>query len=208
MGYHAHWGYGHMFKTDEELETIARNFLRQIGLEFQVRPDMMTVISKLKHKVPSFKYERVPDADMPNAEAQWLSEDFLLRMRESVFVGMQNGQARARMTVAHELSHYLLRHKGLLNRSTQKTITEIAVAQVRRQESEARRLGPVILAPEYLVPEGATVEIIVDVFGLSAEAATYRKDEVEAIRRRARGQGRPLPASIANYLEESKRRGR
>jgi Zn-dependent peptidase ImmA (M78 family) len=190
------------------LEAVARNFLKRIGLEHQIRPDMMTIISKLKHVVPSFNYQRVPDADMPNAEAQWLSDDFVLKMRESVFVEMQRGQPRARMTVAHELSHYLLRHKGLLNRSTQKTISEIAVAHVRRQESEARRLGPIILAPEYLVPEGVTVEQIVEMFGLSVEAATYRKDEIEAVRRRARGQLRPLPTSIADYLEESKRRGR
>jgi Zn-dependent peptidase ImmA (M78 family) len=197
-----------MFKTDEDLEAVARNFLKKIGLEYQVRPDMMTIIAKLKHVVPSFNYERVPDTAMPNAEAQWLSEDFVLKMRESVFVEMQRGQARARMTIAHELSHYLLRHKGLLNRSTQKTMSEIAVPLVRRQESEARRLGPVILAPEYLVPEGATAEEIISMFGLSAEAASYRKDEIDSIRRRARGQSRPLPTSIANYLEESKRRGR
>jgi hypothetical protein len=197
-----------MFKTDEDLEHVARNFLKRIGLEYQVSPDMMTVISKLKHVVPSFNYQRVPDADMPNAEAQWLSDDFILKMRESVFVEMQRGQARARMTVAHELSHYLLKHKGLLNRSTQKTMSEIAVPLVRRQESEARRLGPIILAPEYLVSEGATAEEIVNMFGLSPEAASYRKEEVDAVRRRARGQNRPLPASIANYLEESKRRGR
>jgi hypothetical protein len=197
-----------VFRTDEELEAVARNFLKRIGLEHQVRPDMMTIISKLKHVVPSFNYQRVPDAEMPSAEAQWLSEDFILKMRESVFVEMQRGQPRARMTVAHELSHYLLKHKGLLNRSTQRTISEITVPHVRRQESEARRLGPIILAPEYLVPEGATVEQIVEVFGLSIEAATYRKDEVDAVRRRARGELRPLPVSIADYLEEAKRRGR
>jgi Zn-dependent peptidase ImmA (M78 family) len=197
-----------VFKTDEELEAVARSFLKRIGLEYQVRPDMMTVISKLKHVVPSFNYLRVPDSAMPNAEAQWLSDDFVLKMRESVFIGMQRGEPRARMTIAHELSHYLLKHKGLLNRSTQKTISEIAVPHVRRQESEARRLGPIILAPEYLVPEGATIEQIVEMFGLSVEAATYRKDEVDAVRRRARGELRPLPASIADYLEEAKRRGR
>jgi Zn-dependent peptidase ImmA (M78 family) len=195
-------------KTDEELEAVARNFLKKIGLEYQVRPDMMTIISKLKHEVRSFKYERVPDEKLPHAEAQWLSDDFVLKMRESVFVQMQQGQPRARMTIAHELSHYLLKHKGLLNRSTQKTMSEIAVPLVRRQESEARRLGPVILAPEYLVPEGATADDIARMFGLSAEAASYRKDEIGAVRRRASGQGRPLPASIANYLEEAKRRGR
>jgi hypothetical protein len=38
-----------MFRTDEDLEAVARNFLKKIGLEYQVRPDMMTIISKLKH---------------------------------------------------------------------------------------------------------------------------------------------------------------
>ena len=37
-----------IYRTDEQLEEIGRNFLRRIGLEHQVRPDVMTVINKLK----------------------------------------------------------------------------------------------------------------------------------------------------------------
>ena len=39
------------YRTDETLEDIGRNFFRQIGLENQVRPDLMTIINKLKHTV-------------------------------------------------------------------------------------------------------------------------------------------------------------
>lgn len=196
-----------MHKTDEELEAVARKFLRIIGLEHQVRPDIMTVISKLKHVVPSFGYRRVPDAEMPDADAQWSSDDFEVSMRESVFVGMQRGDPRARMTVAHELSHYLLGHQGLLNRSAVKSIAEISVRSIISQEAEARRLAPIILAPEHLIPDPASIDDLTAMFGLSQQAAAIRRDEVDAIRRRRRGEPRPLPQSIIDYLKEAKRRG-
>ncbi|OSI85517.1 ImmA/IrrE family metallo-endopeptidase [Bradyrhizobium canariense] len=196
-----------MYKTDEELEATARGFLRKLGLEHQVRPDMMTIISKLKHLDRSFKYRRARDAEMPDAEAQWSSNDTEIRMRESVFAAMQRGEARARMTVSHELSHYLLKHEGQLNRSQVKSAAEVSVRRIVNQESEARRLAPRILAPEHLVPEGASIEDIMTSFGLSHEAAAIRKDEIEGIRRRRRGEKRPLPQSIIDFLKEAKRRG-
>jgi hypothetical protein len=196
-----------MHKTDEDLEEIARAFLQKIGLEYQIKPDMMTIISKLKHIDPGFKYRRVPDDELPDAEACWYSEDTEISMRESVFVAMQRGESRARMTVGHELSHYLLKHEGLLNRNTVKSAVEVAVRRVVHQESEARRLAPRILAPEHLIPEGASIEDIMTKFAFSNEAAMIRKDEIEAIRRRRRAEKRPLPQSIIDYLKEAKRRG-
>ncbi len=198
---------GPMWKTDEELEEVARSLLKRLGIEYQVRPDLMTIITKIRRMNPAFKYGRIPDHDMPDAEAQWDSSDYVLRMRESVFVGMQRGEPRARMTVAHELSHYTLRHEGLLNRRTVRSASEVAVDRIRRQESEARRLAPMLLAPEYLVPEPVTLDVLMETFGLSEEAAIYRMDEIEAIRRRRRGEKRPLPDSVLDYLREAKRRG-
>lgn len=127
---------------------------------------------------------------MPDAEARWTSDDTKISMRESVFVGMQRAEPRARMTVSHELSHYLLKHEGHLNRSTVKTAAEISTRRIAHQESEARRLAPILLAPEHLIPEGASVDDIMTMFGLSHEAAVIRKDEIEAVRRRRRGENR------------------
>jgi Zn-dependent peptidase ImmA (M78 family) len=178
-----------------------------MGIEHQVRPDLLTIITKIKHANPAFNYERVPDHEMPDAEAQWDSDNCILRMRESVFVGMQRSEPRARMTVAHELSHFILGHAGLLNRSTVKSASEQAVARIRHQESEARRLAPVLLAPEHQIPEQASVDVLIDEHGLSAEAAGYRNAEIEAIRRRRRGEKPPLPRSVIDFLREAKRRG-
>jgi Zn-dependent peptidase ImmA (M78 family) len=195
-----------MWKTDEDLEDIAGRFLGGLGIGHQIRPDLMTVITKIKHADPSY-YERVPHGEMLDAEAQWDSAGRVLRMRESVFVGMQRSEPRARMTVAHELSHYLLGHEGLLNRSVVRAASELAVDRIRHQESEARRLAPVLMAPEHLVPEPVDVDVLIDRFGFSAEAAAIRKDEIEAIRRRRRGKKRPLPRSVVDFLREAKRRG-
>ena len=196
-----------LYKTDEQLEEMVRAFLKRISLEYQVRPDLMTVILKIKHIDGRFNYSRVPDHELPASEAQWDSANMLVRMRESVFVGMQRNEPRARMTVAHELSHYLHGHKGLFHRKAGILISDISIASVRHEESEAKRTGPIILAPEYLTPEGTSAEEISSMFGLSDEAALYRYEEVERIRRRRKGERRPLPQSIIDYLREARRRG-
>jgi hypothetical protein len=86
-------------------------------------------------------------------------------------------------------------------------MSDIAIASVRHEESEARRTGPIILAPEHLIPDPTTAEEISSIFGLSAEASVYRHDEVLGIRRRRKGEQRQLPQSIIDYLREAKRRG-
>jgi len=196
------------YKTDEDLEDRVRVFEKGLGLEHQVRPDLMTIIAKIKHKNPAFQYARAPDHELPDAEAQWDSEKYVLRMRESVFVGMQRGENRARMSVAHELSHYILRHDGLLNRALGAKTSEMVGRKLKYRESEARRTGPIILAPEHLIPEDATGADIANTFGLSLEAATYRQGEVEGIRRRRKGEKRKLPDNVVELLRDWKREGR
>jgi hypothetical protein len=195
------------YRTDEELEALVRKFLRGIGLENQVHPDLLTVIVKIKHIDPRFNYQRLPDKQMPASEAIWDSADRLVRIRESVFLGMNRNEPRARMTVAHELAHYILKHRGFLHRKAGISVRDIPIASIRHEESEAKRTGPIILAPEHLIPESADAEQIASLFGLSKEAALYRYDEVARIRRRRRGEKRPLPVTIVDYLREAQRRG-
>jgi Zn-dependent peptidase ImmA (M78 family) len=196
-----------VYRTDEQLEEIGRNFLRRIGLEHQLRPDVMTVINKLKRVEAAFNYRRVPDKDMPDAEAEWNSEATEIAMRESVFTGMQHGDPHPRFVVFHELSHCALRHKGTRNRISSSQVRQYSAAQVKHEETEASRLAVIIMAPEYLVPEGASAEDIASRFGMSLTAAILRKEEIDRIRRRCRGELRPLPASVKELLRNARDQG-
>jgi Zn-dependent peptidase ImmA (M78 family) len=196
------------YRTDEQLEEIVRKFLRRLGLEFQDRPDMMTIIVKTKAAFPGFNYKRVPDSQMASEEAQWDSETWTLAMRESVFEAMQRGEPRARMTLAHELSHFLLEHKGIRNRSISPKTCEKAVRSVRNDEAEAKRCAPIILAPEHLASDDVSRDELTEKFGLSNQAALLRHEGILRLRRRARGEMRGLPQKVSDFLREAQRRGK
>ena len=198
-----------MFKylTDEEFEDVGRQFLARLGLEYRVCPDMLTMIVKLKGVDANFNYRRVADQLLPNAEAQFFSDDNEITMRESVFGAMQANDPRARFTIAHELSHYARGHKGFLNRSTNQVHKAVSGLVIKHQEAEANRLAPILLAPEHLVSDNITVDELVNQFRLSTSAAIIRKEEIERLRRRRRGEPRPIPESIKEILRQAKREG-
>jgi Zn-dependent peptidase ImmA (M78 family) len=197
-----------MYLTDEKLEEIVRKFLRGVGLELQIRPDMMTIIVKTKTAFPGFNYRRIPDSQMPDEEAQWNSDTLTVAMRESVFTAMQRSEPRARMTLAHELSHFLLGHEGLRNRSIAPKAYERRVRTVRNEETEAKRCASIMLAPEHLVSDDPNLDELVTKFGLSDQAALIRLESILRLRRRARGELRDLPPKVSDFLREARRRGK
>ena len=196
------------YRTDEELEEIVRRFLQQLGLESKIRPDIMTILVKVKREFPGFNYKRMPDSQMQNEEAQWNSDTLTLSVRESVFMAMQRDEPRARMTLAHELSHFLLSHHGIRNRSVSPKTYELKARNIRAQETEAKRCAAIILAPESLVSENPNTEELIEKFGLSRVAAVVRLEEILRIRRRARRELRDLPQKVSDLLREAQRGGK
>jgi Zn-dependent peptidase ImmA (M78 family) len=191
----------------EQLEEMGRELLRRLGLEHRVRPEPMTVIAKLKHLAPGLDDRRVPDRDMPDAEAEWDSDAREIAVRESIFVGMQRGDPHSRFVVFHELSHYCLGHAGTRNRIANPQVRRMSAPKVKHEETEASRLAVILMAPEHLVPENTSAEELAPMFGLSLTAAILRKEEVDRIRRRRRGELRPLPASVKELLRNARDRG-
>ena len=101
--------------TDDEIEQRVKVLRREIGLQNQMRPDLMVVIQKLTTSFRHFNYQQIPDSEMPDGEAQWDAGKGLLRMRESVVGAMQRGEPRARMAIANEIGHFAMRHVGVRN---------------------------------------------------------------------------------------------
>jgi IrrE N-terminal-like domain len=141
---------------DAEFEDSARSLRKLLGLEFQTRPDMITVIFKLKHQGLIKNYKRVPDAEMPDGEAYFDPFDRILHIRESTFGAANSISApdfkrrRARFTIAHEVGHIWLKHSGIRHRGEAGALQERLVKQISQEEREAERFAGAFLAPSYL----------------------------------------------------------
>ena len=146
----------------EEIEQRVRVLRREIDLLNQMRPNMMTVIQRLRTSFRHFAYQQVPDSEMPHAEAQWDARKGVLRIRENIIPAMQRGEPRARMTIANEIGHFALRHAGVRRRNATQATAERLLFEVKKDESEARRFAAMFLAPSDLLSSTDTVEDIVD----------------------------------------------
>jgi hypothetical protein len=115
---------------DAEFEGRARALRKLLGIEFDARPDMITVIFKLKDRGLIKNYVRVPDAEMPDDEAYFDPFTKLLHVRESTFEagnGMFADEAkrqRARFTLAEEVGHIWLQHEGIRFRGNSGALQE------------------------------------------------------------------------------------
>lgn len=142
---------------DTEFEASARALRKLLGIEFESRPDMITVVVKLKDRGLIRDYRRVPDIEMPDDEAFFDPFTKVLHVRESTFEagnGMFVNDARrhrARFTLAEEAGHIWLKHSGIRYRGKSGAIQERLVKQVAQEEREARRFAGTFLAPAYLV---------------------------------------------------------
>lgn len=192
---------------EDEIERFAEKLLRDLQVLGQRQPDPLTIIMKLNRLLPGgFKYLRVQDDSMGDAEAQWNSETRTFSMKEGLFRKLQRLDPHARNVFAEEVGHAYLGHRGIRNHSARKLNSEKVHPELRAAEWQARRFGPAFLAPFCMIDASWTAEEIVEYFGISLTSAKYRKEETERIRARRHKLIRPLPASVITFLESSKRK--
>jgi Zn-dependent peptidase ImmA (M78 family) len=146
-----------MRRDEESIERAARELRIKLGIDNQLRPDMTTVIIKLKDRQIIKNYVRVPDEEMPNDEARFDSENGLLYVRESTFCTASamytytdTERRRARYTIAHELGHIALGHVGVRYRGATDALAKKFAQQIRQDERDAERFAVAFLAPEHL----------------------------------------------------------
>jgi Zn-dependent peptidase ImmA (M78 family) len=129
---------------DDEIEACARSLRIKLGIDDQLRPDIITVVFKLKESGLIKGYIRIPDHQMLQDEAKYDSFSKLLHLRESTFEagnGMfphsDAARRRARFTIAHEIGHVALGHTGVRFRGNTGAKAEEMVTRIRREEYEA-----------------------------------------------------------------------
>ena len=130
---------------------------------------------------PDFHIEAVEDNELPGRMAETTPEQWVIRVKQSVYTAACNGDAWARMIMAHELGHFILH-------SSQNT----AFAYVEKGSRLPPDVDPErqadIFAAELLIPyhliKGKNVYQIKKHFGVSQSAAEAQLRQATKIRKR------------------------
>src|SRR5277367_4285689 len=191
----------------DELEQIAVRIRGAAGLENVGTFDVIDVVEQRFPAIfPGLKLIRVPDEQLPHAEAEANSSTNTILIRESIYQQAKNWHPRARLIVMEEICHIALGHTGLRFRRHPPQ-GKIYCQTEKRDEHEARQLAVLLLAPTDLAKECSSAEEITERFYLSAEASEYRWEEVQRAKRRESGKPRELPPGVIDFLREQKRKG-
>jgi IrrE N-terminal-like domain len=187
-----------MSRSDEQIEALAEQFRMRVGINSCIFVDALTLLPKMKK---FYGVGHLTTAELgPNAEGRYDDIKKIMLFPESALIGSYWGDGRARMTIAHEVAHAALGHKGILNRSTTGSRAEMLSRLVKRQETEAKRFAAAILAPLRLMDAAMTREQISMRFGLSLNAASIRSEQFSERERRKNGAKRELPEYFVSFM--------
>jgi hypothetical protein len=188
--------------TTAQIEYRARMLRELLGYSPSDRIDMSEAVQRLEKNMRGFTLEIVEDDQLPYSEAQTVVEHKLIRIRRTIYEQLVRGDPRASFTMAEEFGHLALNHRGTRNRMETRDFTASRDnPRANAEERNAKYFAAVFLAPTEGAISSQSIEDLQSKFGLSAEAARHRFDELQRERRRKSGQRRELPP----YIEEDLR---
>lgn len=190
-----------------ELKRLALWLREQLHIRDILHLNLLQVLEMMKVHFPDFDYKRVRDSEVENAEGLYDSALSYLPIPDSLFEGLSRNDPRDRFTCAHEIGHWVLNHEGRRFRRLQRKAYERSTPNIRRNEREAEKFAAFFLAPDHLARSFDSISEFRSRFGLSRRAAEIRKNELDADARREKGELRPLPNSIINFLEQARAKG-
>ncbi len=95
-------------KSRAELRLLAEVFRMLLNLTDELRVPIVELLDVLSIHLKGFSYEIVPDEALPEGiHAETDIRTGHITIKESVYEGACNGLGRDRMTIAHEIGHFI-----------------------------------------------------------------------------------------------------
>jgi len=93
----------------KDLRSLAIQLRKVFGLENVLYFPVLNLLEVLPKLFPKFYFQVVYDDELPkDTHAHTDVANHVIRIKESVYNGACDGNGRDRMTIAHEIGHYLL----------------------------------------------------------------------------------------------------
>jgi len=154
----------------DNLRDLAFYLRKLLGLQDTL---YFPVMPFLEHVMPSiydgFHYEIVPEEYFPEERhAEIDIAKHIIRIREDVYEGAANGRGQHRMTVMHEIAHYILLVQCGVKLG--RTFGETPVKRYQDPEWQAKALAGEIMCPADKIST-LSVEQVMEQCGVSRNAA-------------------------------------
>jgi hypothetical protein len=113
-------------KSRENIRSIAHRIRRFYGWEDKTYIPVVELLERLCEFSPSFYYEVIDDSDWLWKEHAWtdVTNGHVL-IKQSVYDGAFDEKKRDRMTIAHEIGHYVMHHLGNVRMETVYTFQKL-----------------------------------------------------------------------------------
>ena len=158
-------------KSRKDLRNLALILRSCLGLENQLWIPVVELLDVLSEIIEEFSYEIVPDSDLPQGtHAETNIRTGHITIKESVYERACNGEGRDRMTIAHEIGHFLRSAFAV------SSCSEILVKKVKNfndPEWQAKCFAGEFLVPYHLTGSMTALEIA-SACGVSKDAAEYQ----------------------------------
>ena len=161
----------------KDVERAAQRLRADLGIEEQLRPNMIDVLQRMQDRGYISTYVRVPDDSLPATEVKFESSDRKLTLSESTYNALEYGDPRARLTLAYELGHIVLQHPAIRYSSSSNGMIE---ADNRRAEVAAQRFASAFLVPRDLAKNSSaqSAHQLANKFGIDVPTARKILDEM------------------------------
>lgn len=156
-----------------DLKRLARTFRRKLGIENELYLDILSIVENVLPRIYGEEYQFivVEKEEMGEDHGLTTPEAMTIQIRSDVYEGAKKGQGRDRLTVAHELGHFLL-HNGLQLKLARRR-SEEKIPAYCDVEWQATAFAGELLMADYLIG-GLSVQEVVKKCGVSYDAASYQ----------------------------------
>lgn len=152
-------------RSRESLRRMAKWVREQLKMEDRLDFPILEVIESLAaDEEEEFDFEIVTEGEMTDTYGTTNTSSNIMKIRENVYDGAVNGNARDRFTLCHEFGHWFLHQPDNVSFARGK------IPKYCDPEWQANTFAAELMIPYYLV-EGMSIDEIVEKCGVSYSCA-------------------------------------
>ncbi|MDR2733518.1 MAG: ImmA/IrrE family metallo-endopeptidase [Spirochaetota bacterium] len=151
---------------------------RELNVENNLYFPIVELLELMPEFFPKFHFKIVEDDELPpDVHAYTDVQNNVICIKRSVYEGACNGNGRDRMTIAHEIGHYLL--ICVIGFKFQRNFSDSTIQKYQDPEWQAKCFAGELLIPAHLVQKMTPREIAV-LCGVSLPAAETQWSKLRA----------------------------